>query len=145
NVNVTAGSLVVTGDVLPGFNPLGSASVTLASGTNMLLSSKTFPEVAYNNTVSASGTVRITAGQRGSGAVAGGTVSLGALNLADGSTLNTSTSDGYNLTFTQTNPAGNATVNNGGNSGSLPVSFKHITGAASSVVTFNGSNTVIFG
>src|SRR5207244_133046 len=59
--------------------------------------------------------------------------------------LSVGTTDQYNLTINQTNATGNASITNSGSTGSLPVSFRHITGAGSSVLTFNGAPTTIFG
>jgi len=135
NINITKGGLVGTTDGV--INPLGAASVTLGDGTNLTLSSKAGGPVSFGNAVSSSGTVRVSAGNRGTLATDNGDVTLNTLNVGAGGTVNLAANNGYFFKIAQNNLAGNANFNN---SSSDQITLGNVIGVPSSVVNINGAN-----
>ncbi|HEV8606105.1 MAG TPA: PA14 domain-containing protein [Tepidisphaeraceae bacterium] len=135
HINATGGTLAGTTDGVN--NPFGAAPISLTN-TNLVLSSKVGGPVSYANPVSASGTFRVSAANKGTGAVDAGAVTLNTLNAAADSNISVAANNSYSLTLANVNLAGNASINN--SSSDTAISFGNITGVASSVVNINGAN-----
>ena len=98
NVSSTS-SLVAVGGTN---NPMGNASVSLASGSALKLSSTVGGNVDFTNTVSVLGNASIAAGNFGGGAADGPatTTLTSGIAVGAGNTLSTSSSNNYTLAFT---------------------------------------------
>jgi len=123
-------------------NPLGVATVNLANGAGLMLSSRN-GDVTYDNAVNATGTVRIGATPTGSGVPGVFTMSLGgtnALNLAPSTTVIISRTDNNRLRLVNTVLNGDATIQNTSTNLAGTILNVNSTGAAAgNTLNFTGT------